>query len=157
MNLRILVTLLKKANIPNLVQARDGVEAVEAFEAHWPHVVLLDINMPRKNGFDAAREMRCLERENDGGEDSVAAYRPRIVAVTALSMESDKLKGFEAGVDEWLTKPLRLASLVKDVEAWRKEIEKVDGERAEEEKGTEAGKGEGDGDGAATAGGKEEQ
>lgn len=116
LNARILVTLLKRASI-QYFEARDGVEAVEMFTKHLPQVVLLDINLPRMNGFDAAKEMRKVLEPFEG-------YRARIVAVTALSAERDKLRGFDSGIDDWLTKPVRLAQLAHDVKAWKEEWEK---------------------------------
>lgn len=115
LNARILVTLLKRASI-DLFEAQDGVEAVEMFKKHLPQVVLLDINMPRMNGFDAAKEMRKVQIPFKG-------YHARIVAVTALSAETDKLRGFDSGIDDWLTKPVRLAQLARDVKAWKQEME----------------------------------
>lgn len=108
LNARILITLLKRVGIDYL-EAKDGVEAVEQFKKHLPQVVLLDINMPRMNGFEAAIEMRKVE----------CPYYPRIIAVTALSMEADKLKGKECGIDDWLPKPVRLAQLAQDVKSWK--------------------------------------
>jgi CheY-like chemotaxis protein len=110
LNARILVTLLKRVGIDYL-EAKDGVEAVEQFKKHLPQVVLLDINMPRMNGFEAAIEMRKVD----------CPYYPRIIAVTALSMEADKLKGKECGIDDWLPKPVRLAQLAQDVKSWKDE------------------------------------
>ncbi|PWN17887.1 hypothetical protein BCV69DRAFT_127307 [Microstroma glucosiphilum] len=110
LNARILITLLKRVGI-NHLEAKDGVEAVEQFKKHLPQVVLLDINMPRMNGFEAAIEMRKVE----------CPYYPRIIAVTALSMEADKLKGKECGIDDWLPKPVRLAQLAQDVKSWKEE------------------------------------
>ncbi|CAO1616262.1 unnamed protein product [Jaminaea pallidilutea] len=115
LNARILVTLLKRASI-DLFEAQDGVEAVEMFKKHLPQVVLLDINMPRMNGFDAAKEMRKVQVPFKG-------YHARILAVTALSAETDKLRGFDSGIDDWLTKPVRLAQLARDVKAWKQEVE----------------------------------
>lgn len=73
--------------------------------------------MPRMDGFEAARRMR---------EVPCPDYYPRIVAVTALSQESDKLKGFDCGIDDWMTKPVRLAQLASDVRQWKEELEKAD-------------------------------
>ncbi|CAO1624436.1 unnamed protein product [Parajaminaea phylloscopi] len=113
LNARILITLLRRAKIDYL-EARDGIEAVDLFREWLPQVVLLDINMPRMNGFDAAVEMRKIDCPH---------YYPRIVAVTALSSESDKIRGFRAGIDDWMTKPVRLAQLAEDVKTWKTDSE----------------------------------
>lgn len=67
-------------------EAVDGVDAVNQFSSFRPDLVLLDINMPRKDGFETAAEMRSIEL--DGGWE-----RCRIIAVTAMGSESHKRKG----------------------------------------------------------------
>lgn len=74
-------------------EAVDGNDAVHQFNLFSPDVVLLDINMPGKDGFQAATEMRRLELERG------VKTRARIVAVTALSSEGDKRRGLiECGI-----------------------------------------------------------
>ncbi|PWN87969.1 putative response regulator recevier domain protein, partial [Acaromyces ingoldii] len=113
LNAKILTTLLRRAGL-EYIEAKDGRQAVDLFERHRPRVVLLDINMPIMNGFEACQAMRRLQE---------AWGRPNeahtIIAVTALSSEADKLRGQEAGVDEWHTKPLRLSGLVAKLQRWR--------------------------------------
>ncbi len=93
-------------------EAVDGFDAVEKFLAFSPDLVLLDINMPRKDGFEAAAEMRQLER------DHRRTRRARIIAVTAMSSEKQKRRGLiECGIDEWKTKPVSIRDLKRDVEA----------------------------------------
>jgi DNA-binding response OmpR family regulator len=88
----------------------DGVEAVEKFMTFRPGVVLLDINMPRKDGFETATEMRNMERSHRW-------KRSTIVAVTAMSSELLKRRGiFECGIDAWRTKPVSIKDLKRDVE-----------------------------------------
>lgn len=60
-NRKIITTMLRKTKC-DFSEARDGDEAVEQFKATRPHLILLDINMPRKDGFQAATEIRALER-----------------------------------------------------------------------------------------------
>lgn len=66
------------------------MEAVERFaEFDGPSIVLLDINMPRKDGFQACQEMRDIEK--------ASSDRPKaeIIAVTALSAEEEKRRGWQ--------------------------------------------------------------
>ncbi|KAL7420450.1 hypothetical protein Q5752_004400 [Cryptotrichosporon argae] len=63
-NRRILTTMLRKVAC-HFAEAVDGVDAVAQFRAFCPDLVLLDINMPRKDGFEAAAEMRAIERGID--------------------------------------------------------------------------------------------
>jgi CheY-like chemotaxis protein len=65
----------------------DGEDAVRQFLAFAPDLVLLDINMPVKEGFQAATEMRTIESKRKGTK------RAKIIAVTALSQEQSKRRG----------------------------------------------------------------
>jgi CheY-like chemotaxis protein len=83
--------------------AHDGQEAVEAAAWFRPEVVLLDIGMPRLNGYDACRRIR----EEAWGKGIVLA------ALTGWGQEEDKFRSREAGFDEHLTKPVEPAALEK--------------------------------------------
>ncbi|RXK37253.1 hypothetical protein M231_05474 [Tremella mesenterica] len=111
-NRRILTTMLKRTPC-RFAEAVDGVDAVQQFSTFRPHLVLMDINMPRKDGFQAASEMRGIERNNGW-------KRCKIVAVTAMTSEGHRRKGIlECGIDEWRTKPVGIAELRIDVERMR--------------------------------------
>ncbi|EIW67759.1 hypothetical protein TREMEDRAFT_33498, partial [Tremella mesenterica DSM 1558] len=84
-NRRILTTMLKRTPC-RFAEAVDGVDAVQQFSTFRPHLVLMDINMPRKDGFQAASEMRGIERNNGW-------KRCKIVAVTAMTSEGHRRKG----------------------------------------------------------------
>jgi CheY-like chemotaxis protein len=83
--------------------ARDGLEGVDAAEKFAPDVVLLDIGMPRLNGYDACRRIRELPR----GKEAV------IVALTGWGQDDDKRRSREAGFDGHLVKPVEPAALEK--------------------------------------------
>ncbi len=82
--------------------AENGREAVEAQRTHGYDVVLMDLQMPVMSGLDAAR----LIREGSGD-----AVRPWIAAVTAHAMAGDRARCVAAGMNDYLSKPLRLAEL----------------------------------------------
>ncbi|RSH89901.1 hypothetical protein EHS25_001887 [Saitozyma podzolica] len=107
-NRKILTTMLKRVAC-RFAEAGDGNDAVITFNAFHPDLVLLDINMPIKNGFQAAAEMREIEHAQ--GRRSA-----RIIAVTALSGETHRRKGIEASIDLWLVKPVRIKQLKEEVE-----------------------------------------
>jgi len=68
--------------------------------------------MPRKDGFEAAAEMRQIEKVHRRN------HRAKIVAVTAMSSEQQKRRGMlECGIDEWKTKPVSIKDLKRDVES----------------------------------------
>ncbi len=83
--------------------AHDGVEAVEAAAAFRPDVILLDIGMPRMNGYDACRRIR----EQPWGRGIA------IAALTGWGQEEDKRQSREAGFDHHLVKPVEPAALEK--------------------------------------------
>jgi CheY-like chemotaxis protein/nitrogen-specific signal transduction histidine kinase len=83
--------------------ARDGEEAVGAVEAFRPDAVLLDIGMPRLNGYEAVRRIRA----QPWGKDIL------LVAVTGWGQEEDRRRSQEAGFDHHLTKPASPAALEK--------------------------------------------
>jgi PAS domain S-box-containing protein len=79
----------------------DGLAAVEFAEAHRPDVILLDIGMPKLNGYDACRAIRA----RDWGRDTT------IIALTGWGQDDDRRKSAEAGFDEHLVKPVNHAEL----------------------------------------------
>jgi signal transduction histidine kinase len=81
--------------------AYDGVQAVESAERFRPDLVLLDIGLPRMDGYDAAVRIR----EQANGRDIV------LVAVTGWGQEEDRRRSREAGFDAHLTKPVDMAAL----------------------------------------------
>jgi signal transduction histidine kinase len=83
--------------------AHDGLEAVEAAVTFQPDVILLDIGMPRLNGYEAARRIREQPRQK----------RLTLVALTGWGQEEDRRLSEEAGFDSHLVKPVDLAALTK--------------------------------------------
>ncbi len=89
-----------------IVEASDGLRAVELAEAERPDILLLDVHMPGLDGFDVCRRLR---------EDQRLA-RAKIIMLTAAAQAGDQARGFAAGADHYLTKPfspVRLLSLVQ--------------------------------------------
>ena len=84
--------------------ASNGVEAVESVERQAYDVVLMDVQMPEMDGLEATR--RICARWTDG-------ERPRIVAMTANAMQGDREMCLAAGMDDYLTKPIRVERLVE--------------------------------------------
>ena len=82
----------------------NGKEAVAAYEAHPFDVILMDAQMPEMDGFEATAAIR--EREAPG------AHMP-IVALTAHAMKGDRERCLEAGMDDYLSKPLEAAKLTE--------------------------------------------
>ncbi len=83
--------------------AHDGVEAVEAAEQFRPEVILMDVGMPRLNGYEATRRIR----EQPWGHDMA------VIALTGWGQDGDRAKSKEAGCDGHLVKPVNLPDLEK--------------------------------------------
>ncbi|WP_439122023.1 ATP-binding protein [Marivita sp.] len=88
----------------NLTIANDGFEAVTAFEANRPDVIFMDISMPGMDGKEATARIRALE----GDGPNVP-----IIAVTAHALDGDRDMILEAGLTDYLTKPLRKDALLE--------------------------------------------
>ncbi|MDE2490840.1 MAG: response regulator [Elusimicrobia bacterium] len=92
-----------------VVLADDGEEAVAAYEAHRPDLVLLDVMMPRVNGLDACSRIRALEKKS--------GRRVPVIFLTARDSTHDKTSAALSGGDDFVAKPVSLQDLRERVEA----------------------------------------
>jgi CheY-like chemotaxis protein len=97
----ILAKLLKKIWSHDVVVAHDGVSAIEMAQKHRPHVVLLDIGLPRMDGYEVAKQLRVQPQFAE----------TLIVALTGYGLDSDRLHSAQAGIDEHLVKPISVSVL----------------------------------------------
>lgn len=104
--------MVKDLNI-DLTFANNGREAVELFQSIQPDLIFMDISMPEMDGKDAARAIRALEVKKGG-------HVP-IVALTAHAMGGDDTAILAAGIDKYLTKPLRKTAITAVLAAHRPE------------------------------------
>jgi adenylate cyclase len=88
-----------------VVTATDGQEAVDATQAHLPDLILLDVMMPKRDGFEVCRLLRA---------DASIPFIP-IILVTAKDDTRDIVAGLDSGADEYLTKPVDHAALTARV------------------------------------------
>ncbi|MBI4587890.1 MAG: response regulator [Candidatus Rokubacteria bacterium] len=91
-----------------VVEAADGLEALEVARAERPDLIFLDVQMPHLNGFEVCRRLRLDPRLD----------RAKIVMLTAAGQAQDLARGRAAGADLYLTKPfspLRLLTLVQSL------------------------------------------
>ncbi|PSL19123.1 ATP-binding protein [Shimia abyssi] len=103
-NRLVISKFLRDADI-TLVTAHDGRQAVEMAIELRPDVILMDMSMPEMDGVDATRAIR-----------KVPELHPQIIALTANAYQSDKEICLEAGMDAFLTKPVRKSDLIDQIE-----------------------------------------
>jgi PAS domain S-box-containing protein len=92
----------------------DGQKAVDAMQREEYDLILMDCQMPVKDGFDATREIRRLERNNQLAGQS--GRRIPIVALTANAMKGAREKCLEAGMDGYASKPINPKELLRTIE-----------------------------------------
>ncbi|MDX2065758.1 MAG: ATP-binding protein [Fimbriimonadaceae bacterium] len=96
--------------------AEDGEQALVKVDSAEFDLILMDIQMPGLDGHQTTAAIRARE------EEGLIRYRPRIVAVTAHAMESDRARCMEVGMDDYLSKPIRQSELrraITDCVAWQ--------------------------------------
>ncbi len=86
--------------------ARDGNEAIEAFEASIPDLVLLDVMMPNRDGYDVCQTIRA----NPAWQDV------HIIMLTAKGRDIEREKGMALGADDYITKPFSTRQVIARVE-----------------------------------------
>ena len=102
--LRLIAFALRQAGYL-IVEAEDGPSALATFESERPDLVILDVNMPRLNGFEVLKRIRA------GG-----AMTP-VMMLTVRATEEDQVQGLDLGADDYLTKPFSPRTLLARVRA----------------------------------------
>ncbi|HEU0063728.1 MAG TPA: response regulator, partial [Flavisolibacter sp.] len=105
-----------------VINCPNGEIAWEHFQKRQPDICLLDINMPNRDGFSVAKKIRQRS-------DVVP-----IIFLTAKSMEEDKLKGFEAGGDDYVTKPFSMKELMSRMNVFLRRAKMIMPEKLQEHK-----------------------
>lgn len=104
-NILISLEFLMKREGFEVTVARDGQEALDAVARSRPSLVLLDVMMPKKTGFEVLQELRADEANRD----------IRVLMLTAKGRETDVAKGMALGADAYMTKPFSTKELVQKV------------------------------------------
>lgn len=111
-NLKVACAVLLKLGyeVRTATDGREAVEAVAHAAAHGQRIdaILMDVNMPDVDGLQATRQIQAAR----------GAAAPPIIAVTAAASAEDRIRCEEAGMDDYLTKPLQVAALAQALEKW---------------------------------------
>jgi len=96
--------------LPNayITEAGDGKEAVEKYTLEGADIVFMDVQMPEMNGYDATRAIRALSRQP----------QTPIIAITAGTMKEERDKCLEAGMNDYVSKPYVISSVMDVVNRW---------------------------------------
>lgn len=100
-NMTLIVDVLLSLDY-QVIEATDGITGVELAESELPDLILMDLSLPRMDGWTATRTIKDKDNLN---------HIP-IIALTAHAMVGDRERALEAGCDDYVTKPINLQELV---------------------------------------------
>jgi len=103
-NVQILLNDFLTAQGFEVFSASDGFEALESIKEHEPEIILLDIMMPNMDGYQLINKLRK--------ESQIP-----VIMITAKQQESDLIRGFDLGADDYITKPFRMRELLVRIRA----------------------------------------
>jgi DNA-binding response OmpR family regulator len=106
--LNFLKTKLKMLSY-EVILANNGIEALEQVQGHEPDLVVLDIMMPKKDGFETLKELRTFSGVP-------------VIMLSAKGDDSDRIKGLGLGADDYIAKPFNPDELVARIEAIRRRL-----------------------------------
>ena len=109
-NQMVVTKMLKDAPLEISI-AGNGAEAVDRFRAERPDIVLMDMMMPEMDGIEATAEMRRIEAET-------GSRKCPIVALTANALQTHREKCLQAGMDDFLSKPINKKALTEAISKW---------------------------------------
>lgn len=109
-NQLVLKNMLKKENA-TLEITQNGNEVFEAYPNSNADIILMDMSMPEMDGLEATKAIRAYELEQ-------GIHRTPIIALTANAMKGDREKCIEAGMDDYLSKPIRKDKLLNTINQW---------------------------------------
>lgn len=89
-----------------LLHAVDGEEALQKAVDKLPHLIVLDIILPKKNGFQVCRQLKTTTQTQE----------IKILMLTSKTQESDRFWGLKQGADDYMTKPFEAGDLLKKVD-----------------------------------------
>jgi CheY-like chemotaxis protein len=106
-NMTLIVDVLSSLDY-DVLQAVDGEEGLELADKEKPHLILMDLSLPRMDGWTATRHIKA----------SATLKMIPVIALTAHAMIGDKERAMEAGCDDYLSKPIDLGELAKKLKQY---------------------------------------
>lgn len=107
---RMLIADLLTPNGYRLIEARDGEEGIALARQERPDLILMDLSLPRLNGWEATRRLKA-----DADLKSIP-----VVALTAHAMIGDEAKALEAGCDGYIAKPINVWTFIEEIKGYLK-------------------------------------
>jgi CheY-like chemotaxis protein/HPt (histidine-containing phosphotransfer) domain-containing protein len=120
-NQKVAVRMLEKLGY-RVDVASNGREALDALDRTSYAAVLMDVQMPEMDGYEATQEIRRRESEARGEHDASPRHLP-VIAMTANALEGDREKALAAGMDDYVAKPVKPAQLSEILERWTADAE----------------------------------
>jgi CheY-like chemotaxis protein/HPt (histidine-containing phosphotransfer) domain-containing protein len=108
-NMMLARTIVKGSTTSQTFEAENGKVAVDLFKLNWVDVILMDVQMPIMSGYEATR----LIREHENGK-----MKTPIIALTAGTVKGERDKCLEAGMNDYITKPIVKGALEKALQEW---------------------------------------
>ncbi len=105
---RTLIADLLGALDYEVLEATDGIQGVEVALKELPALILMDLSLPRKDGWQATRELKA----------SVTAGHIPIIALTAHAMVGDRERALDAGCDDYVSKPIDIVELTSKIKLY---------------------------------------
>ncbi len=99
-----LITAVLKETRANLIRVKDGLEALDFVKNNEVDLILMDINMPRMNGYDATRNIKQIRSDIP------------IIVQTAMHFEDESDEAYKAGADDYIAKPIDLKTFMSKME-----------------------------------------
>lgn len=93
----------------DVIAVTNGTDALDQFENENFNLVLMDLMLPGMNGYEITREIRKMEKQAGLGKEIP------IIAITANTLDNDRQKCFEAGMNDYLAKPFTVEELLQKV------------------------------------------
>jgi CheY-like chemotaxis protein len=106
-NQKLILRVLNKLGYKQIEVAQNGLEAVEKFNEQFYDMILMDVQMPEMDGLEATRLIRLKQY-----------HQPVIISMTANAMQGDREECMKAGMDDYISKPVKLEALVTLLEKW---------------------------------------